>query len=113
VANKTNLTLAVFERTAQSRFDLAGMIARFDLWEKRNLGVAESSEERLRLWDQTQNNGRLSTICEKRSCQHRKTVKHSVPKAARAEGNIHSSRLIYLLVPGSIGTIPYIRCSPA
>jgi hypothetical protein len=63
-ANRKNLTFDVFERSAQSRIVLAGTIARFDLWEERNLGVAETSEERLRLWDETQNDGRLSAICD-------------------------------------------------
>lgn len=73
VTNTQNLTLAVFESMSHSRVELAGMIARFHVWEERNLGVAETSEERLRLWDETQNHGRLSAICDNdRVCEQRR-----------------------------------------
>jgi hypothetical protein len=62
---KPRLSLEILEGPDGYREDLAETIARFDLWESRNMKVAPSSEERLAIWDSTQNGGKLSVVLER------------------------------------------------
>ena len=62
VTRKTNLTFAVFQRTELSLRDRANVLIEFDAWEQQHLDAARTSEERLTLWDETQNAGRLANL---------------------------------------------------
>ena len=62
VARKTNLTFAVFQRTELSLRDRANVLIEFDAWEQQHLDAARTSEERLTIWDETQNAARLANL---------------------------------------------------
>jgi hypothetical protein len=64
VARKTNLTFAVFQRTELSLRDRANVLIEFDAWEQQHLDAARTSEERLTIWDETQNAGRLAMMMD-------------------------------------------------
>jgi hypothetical protein len=58
------LTFAVFRTSKLSLLQLADMLAKFDSWEQHNLGAATTSEGRLGLWDEMQNDGKLGATTE-------------------------------------------------
>jgi hypothetical protein len=62
VARKTNLTFAVFRRSELSLMDRAKVLIEFDAWEQQHLDAARTSEERLNIWDETQNAGQLANL---------------------------------------------------
>jgi len=62
VARKTNLTFAVFQRSELSLMDRAKVLVEFDAWEQQHLDAARTSEERLNIWDETRNAGRLANL---------------------------------------------------
>jgi hypothetical protein len=61
---QTDLTFAVFQRSELSIVELAATMVKFEAWEQQNLGAAKTSEERLTLWDDTHNGGRLAGIVQ-------------------------------------------------
>jgi hypothetical protein len=65
VATKTNLTFAVFQRSELSLIDRAKLLIEFDAWEQQHLDAARTSEERLNIWDETQNAARLANLMNK------------------------------------------------
>ena len=62
LARKANLTFAIFQRPELSPIERAKAMTEFDSWEQQNLDAARTSEERLTLWDETQNAGRLANL---------------------------------------------------
>jgi len=66
---KTKLTFAIFQGSGVLPPEIAQALVKFNLWESCNLTLALSSEERLAIWDQTQNGGRLTVIFDKMPSQ--------------------------------------------
>jgi hypothetical protein len=62
--HKADITFAVFGRSELSVVELAETMVKFEVWEQQNLGLAETSEERLTVWDHTQNGDRLAGIVQ-------------------------------------------------
>jgi hypothetical protein len=63
-ARKTNLTFAVFQRPGLSPMERAEAMTEFEAWEQQHLDAARTSEERLTLWDETQNAARLANLTD-------------------------------------------------
>jgi hypothetical protein len=63
---KTNLTFAVFQRSELSPMDRAKAVTEFDAWEQQHCDAAGTSEQRLAIWDETQNASRLATMSDER-----------------------------------------------
>lgn len=66
VRRKTNLTFAVFQRSELSLMDRAKALTEFDAWEQQHLDAARTSEERLTIWDETENASRLAMVMDER-----------------------------------------------
>ena len=81
VTRKTNLTFAVFQRTELSLRDRANVLIEFDAWEQQHLDAARTSEERLNIWDETQNAARLANLMNKHETLSA-ALHRSLPRAA-------------------------------
>ena len=81
VARKTNLTFAVFQRSELSLMDRAKLLIEFDAWEQQHLDAAKTSEERLNIWDETQNAARLLNLMNEHKTLSA-ALHRSLPRAA-------------------------------
>jgi hypothetical protein len=61
---KTDITFAALLRPELSAVELAVTMMKFEVWERENLGSAETSEGRLTVWDHTHNGDRLAEIIQ-------------------------------------------------
>jgi hypothetical protein len=62
--HKVEITFAVFQRVELSPLEIANTMVNFEAWEQDNLGVAETTEGRLTVWDDTLNGGRLAQVSQ-------------------------------------------------
>jgi hypothetical protein len=62
--------------------DRAKVLIEFDAWEQQHLDAARTSEERLNIWDETQNAGQLANLMNEHETLSA-VLHRSVVRAAR------------------------------